>query len=540
MAGPERRYYEINEIGFGKLQIAMFLSFLLVVLSAGATAMYAMGMVSASRIKLMVFCQFFAMLASALLGSFQLMEGVADLCKGRFSLNTMLVFTFAACCVDGVFCLQEQRIPCCAVFCLQVLMSLWNTYHRRSTEMAMMDTLRKAVQLDGIKLTEDYFDKCDGLLREEGQLEDFMEQYQLPSRPQKVFFWYGFAALLVSIGIAVTAWVLHRSISFSIQVLSVSLMAAVPVTSFITLSRPMAVLERRLHKLGAVLCGWRGVSGLSRRSVFPLSHEDLFPVGSCKLNGVKFYGTRDPDEVVAYCSAIVSANGGGLVPLFDHLLTSRNGRHYPVENLRGYPGGIGGEVRGESVLMGNLDFLKEMGVEIPDGTSVSQAVYAAIDGELCGVIAVTYAKLRASATGLRTLCAYRGLRPVMVTGDFMLTEEFIRGKFSVNTRRICFPQRQVRAELAAVEVSPEAPALALITAKGLAPYAFAITGARSLRTASWIGVVIHLLGGILGLGMMLVLAVLGEAALLTPSNLLLYELVWIIPGILITEWTRSI
>lgn len=82
--------------------------------------------------------------------------------------------------------------------------------------------------------------------------------------------------------------------------------------------------------------------------------------------------------------------------------------------------------------------------------------------------------------------------------------------------------------------------MALITSKGLAPYAFAVTGARSVRTASWIGVAIHLLGGILGLAMMAVLAYLGEADLLTPVNLLLYEMVWLIPGLLITEWTRSL
>ena len=122
----------------------------------------------------------------------------------------------------------------------------------------------------------------------------------------------------------------------------------------------------------------------------------------------------------------------------------------------------------------------------------------------------------------------------------MLTEEFIRSRFPVNTRRIFFPQRSVRTELAAVQADSETPALALITSKGLAPYAFAITGARSVRTASWIGIVIHLLGGILGLAMMAVLAYLGEAELLTPANLLLYEMVWLIPGLLITEWTRSI
>lgn len=540
VAGPERRYYEINEIGFGKLQAAIFLSFLVVIMAAGSTAMYALNMVNEGRMKLMVFCQVFGMLTCALLGSYQLLDGFASLLKGRFTLDTMLVFTFLACCADGVMCLRELRVPCCAAFCLQVTMSLWGAYHRRSTEMAMMDTLRKATNLDGIKPVADYYDGCAGFVRGEGQVEDFMDHYSKPSRPEKVFSWYAFIALMLSIAIGGAAMVLHGSISFGIQVLSVSLLAAVPVTSFITLSRPMAILERRLHRLGAVLCGWRGIVGLSKRAVFPINHEDLFPVGSCKLNGVKFYGSRNPDQVVAYCAALVNADGGGLVPLFDYLLSSRNGRHYDVENLQGYAGGIGGEVCGEPVLMGTLNCLKEMGVEIPEGTSVSQAVYAAIDGEFCGVFAVTYAKAKSSAAGLRTMCSYRGLRPVLVTEDFMLTESFIRSRFGINTRRVCFPQRSLRAELAAKEADSDTPALALITTKGLAPYAFAVTGAKSVRVASWIGVVIHLLGGILGLAMMAVLAYMGEAELLTPANLLLYEMVWLIPGLLITEWTRSV
>lgn len=540
VAGPERRYYEINEIGFGKLQAAIFFSFLLVVLAVGTTVMYALGSVEASRLKLMVFFQIFTMMMSALMGCYQMLDGIGDLFRGRITLNTMLVFTFLACCADGFLCLQEQRIPCCAAFCLQVLMALWAEHQKRNTEMAMMDTMRKAVNLNGIKLSGEYYDRCDGLLRGEGQVEDFMDHYKVPSRPEKVFSWYGLAALLISIGSSIAAGVLHGSVSFAMQVLAVSLLAAVPVTSFICLSRPMAVLERRLHKLGAVLCGWRGIVGLSHRAVFPVNHEDLFPLGSCKLNGVKFYGSRDPDQVVAYCTALVVADGGGLVPLFDHLLSSRNGRHYEVQNLRGYNGGIGGEVCDESVLLGSLNFLKEMGVEIPAGTSVSQAVYAAIDGELCGVFAVTYNRMKSAYTGLRTLCGYRGLKPLLITRDFMLTEEFLRGRFGINTRRMYFPQREVRDELAQIQPETAEPALALITSKGLAPYAYAVTGARSVRTASWIGVVIHLIGGILGLGMMLTLSILGAGELLTPQNLLLYHLIWMIPGLLITEWTRSL
>jgi len=541
VAGPERRYYEINEIGFGKLQTAIFLSLLVVLLSASATILYAMGNIPESRMKLMVFGQFLAMLVSAALGSYQLLEGLTDLGKKRFTLNTMLVFTFIACCIDGVLCLRQLRVPCCAAFSLQVTLSLWGAYHRRSVEMAQMDTMRKAVRLDGIAEVPDYYDGCSGLLRGEGQVEDFMDNYEAPSGPEKVLSVYALVAMLVSVAIGAVAGVLHNSVSFGIQVMSVSALAAIPVTSFIALTRPMAILEKRLHKLGTVLCGWQGIRAMSRRVLFPLDHSDLFPAGACKMNGVKFYGSRDPDQVVAYSAALIGADSSGLAPLFDQLLSSRNGRHYNVENLRAYGnGGIGGEVCGEPVLMGSLPFLKELGVEIPDGISVNQAVYTAIDGELCGVFAVTYGKVRDAAAALNTLSSYRGLRPVLITGDFMLTESFVKNKFSVNTRRICFPERAVREELRGKKIQEGTTSLALITKDGLSPFAYAVTGARAVRTAAIVGTVVQMLGGILGLAIMLILAILGQAQLLTPANLFLYELVWLVPGLLITEWTRSV
>ena len=541
VAGPEHRYYEINEKGFGKLQAAIFLSLLIVLITGGITVLGAMGMVPENRMKLLVFGQFLVMLLAALLGSQQLVSGLTSMFKGRFTLNSLLFFTFAACCADGVFGLLQQRVSCCAAFSLQVTLSLWSTYHKRSTEMDMMDTMRKASRLDGIMRVENFCEGYDGLVRSEGQVEDFMDHYNAPSKPEKAMNLYALVALVVSITSGVLGGILHKDISFGVQVLCVSLLAALPVTSFITLSRPMAILEKRLHKLGAVLCGWRGVSGMSKKVLFPVGHEDLFPLGTCKLNGVKFYGGRNPDQVIAYCAAMVRADGSGLSPLFEQLLTSRNGRHYDVERLRAYGnGGIGGEVCGESVLLGSVSFLKEMGVEIPSGSNVTQAIYAAIDGEFSCVFAINYGKTRSATTGLRTLCGYRGLGPVLTTGDFILTESFLRSRFNVNSRRIFFPDYQTRAELAAVKAPEKTPALALITADGLAPYAFAVTGARALRVASWIGVGIHLVGGIVGLIMMLILAALGESQLLTPSNLFLYELIWMIPGFLITEWTRSL
>lgn len=537
--GPEKRYYALVEQGLGKLQAAIFLNLLVALLAAGATAMYAFGMVQPERMRLLVFGQFLALLLSAMLGSYQLMEGFSDLIHKRFSLNTLLLFSLAACCADGILCLQQVRIPCCAAFSINMTMSLWGAYQKRNTEMSQMDTMRKATRLDSIVSSPDYYEGRPGFLRAEGQVEDFMDQYRAPSGAEKTLSIYALVALFISLGIGVTAGIMH-SMYMGIQAFCASLLVAVPATSYITLSRPAALLERRLHKHGAVICGWQGVLGMSKAAVFPLADTDLFPAGSAKMNGLKFYGTRNPDEVVAYAAAVITADGGSMAPLFSQLLESRSGYHYDAENLQSYPGGIGGVVNEEAVLAGTLSFMQSMGVDMPEGTRVNQAVYVAIDGQLCGVFAVTYNKVKSSAVGLTTLCSYRGLTPVMSTGDFMLTESFLRGKFGVNTRRIAFPDRKVRKELSERTSEENAPALALTTREGLAGAAYAVTGSRALRSASIAGVTVHMLGGILGLLMMLALAIVGAGQLLTPSNILLYELIWMIPGLLITEWTRSV
>lgn len=540
VAGPEKRYYELSEIGVGKLQVAMLLSLLVFFTSAMVTAMDALGYVAQERLRLMVFIQFFGLLLAGLFGCYQMMEGIGGLFRGRFSANTLLFFTFCVCCVDGVFCFRQERVPCCAAFSLQVFMSLWGAYHRRIWEMGQMDTLRKASRIYGIYEEPDYYQGRKGLLREEGDVNDFMQNYSAPSGPERAFSWYAFFALMACIGVGVAGGVLHRDVSFGVRACSAALLMAAPVTCFITLSRPQAILGKRLHGVGGVLCGWQGIQGMSGNAYFALSHEDLFPVGTCKLNGVKFF-QRERSLVVSYATALVDQVGGALVPLFDHLLETSNGWHCTAENLRTYPnGGVGGEVDGESVLVGTPAFLKDMGVEVPENIRVNHAVFIAIDGELCGLVAVTYVKHREQAAGIGTLCAHRGLFPVFTTGDFMLTPDFLREKFTVNPRRMVFPEWKERQELAAKTANTDMPALALTTHDNLASYAYCVTGARTLRIAQRLGLGMHILAGVVGIAIMAVLTILGIDSLLTPANMLLYQLVWLVPGFLLTEWTRYV
>ena len=537
VAGPERRYYSLTEEGVGKLQAACLLHLLLFLAATTVAVLYALDMVPPDRMRLMVFVELLTMLLTALFGCYRLLEGLADLLRLRFSLKTLLVFTFAACCVDTALCLSLVHLPVSAVFCLEMLMAQLAESQKRNAEIAMMDTLRKATDLHSVVKIPDYYDGRPGYGTGEGQVEDFMDTYHKMSGPEIVLSVYGLVSLLAAVGIGI--WMgITQGMELGVRAGTAVLLIAMPASAFIGMSRPMAVLEKRLVRLGTVLCGWKGIRQERKTCVYPLTFQDLFPAGSTKLNGVKFYGNMNPDTVVAYTATLIAKCGSGLQSLFDQLLTARGGYRCRVEEYEDYSYGAGGRINGQRVLVGSLAFLREMGVKVPENTKVPQAVYTAIGGELSGVFAVVYTKTKPAAAGLRTLCSYGRIIPVMTGIDFAFTESFLSSKFKAKIRRIQFPTPEQRRQLREKEVPADGTVLALTVREDLAAKAFAVTGARQLRASLRAGALVHILAGVVGIAMVAALAYVEAYHLMSAQNILLYNAIWMLPGWLITEWTR--
>ena len=540
MEGPEQRYNALSEKGVGKLQIALFVSMLIVVLAVVSVVLHQLGMVRENRMRLLVFGELFAMLISALLCWERMADGLGGIFRGRFSADTLLAFSFAACIVDGVYCLKEVKVPFCAAFCLEVLMCLWSEYQKRSTELYQMDTLRKATRLSRVAKAPGCYEDRPGFFVSDGQPEDFMDCYAQPSAPQKALDRFALIALLASVAVAVAAGI-TGGIREGVRTWSAAILAACPATMLISQTRPLWTLERRLHRFGAVICGWKGVKAAAGKAAVPVSDEDLLPGGSVKINGVKFYSGRNPDTILAYATAVMSESGSCLAPLFEHMLKSRRAQSYEIDEFKTYGDeGCGAIICGESVLVGTQEFLRRMGIEMPPGARVSQAVYVSIDGEFSCVFALAFGKLKGVSAGLSALCGNRKLTPVLASCNFLLNEEFVRGKYRVDTRRIAFPAISERERLAAWKPEEAGDPVALTTQEGLTGAAFSITGARSLQTASVAGAAVHILGGVVGLAAVLVLTLTKRVDLLTPANLLLLEVVWAIPGLMVSEWTRNL
>ena len=535
--GPQKRYQALTKEGLGKLQAGIFLNLFLFVASATTALMYYR--VSGQRLQLMVVAQIVMMILSAAVGYKLLLEGILDLRRRKFRLGSLLAVSFVLCCIDGLLCMKSQRLPFGSVFSLQLLLAQWANYQRVQTEISQLDTLRKASDLAAVVKTPGFYKSYPAYHTVDGSPEDFMDHYQQPSGPETLLCLYALGAVVLGAVLALVSMILHGFV-MGIRVYAAALLAAVPASLFITIERPAAILEKRMHKLGAVLCGWRGLQRIEKQGYYPLHHEDLFPENHVKLNGVRFYGERNPNTVVSYMAALMTADGGSLAGPFEQLRASRNARVCKVEDLTSYPDGVGGYIDGLSVVAGNLEFIETMGVVLPEGARVPHAVYAAVNQSLCAVFAVSFTRSKSSASGLRTLCDSSYVRPILVDCDFALTGSFLEQKLGVNIRRMQFPDSMTRMKLAQKQPPSNAPAIALVTRNGLAQKAYTVTGGAALRAAWRAGAAVHILGGGIGFLAVAILALQGALFLLTPYNLLLYGFVWMIPGLLMTEWTRNV
>ncbi len=535
--GPQQQYEKMDKGALGHLRAGMLLN-LILFLAAASTALLSY-QVEGQKLKLMIVGQILVMMLSALVGYKRLLSGVTEMLHHRFRLDSMLAVTLAVCWIDALLCLKNQRMPFAAVFSLQMLMAQWAEYQKLQTRISQLDTLRKASDLTAVVKNKDYYKRQCAYQTAEGQPEDFMDHYQEVSGLERFLCRYALGAVALGAVLALVTAIIHGAAD-GVRVYAAALLAAMPASVFVSFQRPLAILEKRMHKLGTVLCGWKGVQHIDKQGYYPLTHQDLFPENHVKLNGVRFYGERNPNTIVSYVSALLKADGGSLAVPFEQLRSSRNARVCRVEELTSYPGGVGGQIDGLSVIAGNLEFIENMGVELSEVSRIPHAVYAAVNQSLCAVFAVSFTRSKSSAAGLRTLCDSRHVRPILVDCDFAMTDLFLEQKLGVDVRRMQFPDCMTRVTLAEKQPEPDAPVIALTTRGGLAQRAFAVTGGAALHSAWRFGAGVHMMGGIIGFLAVALLALTGATMLLTPYNLLLYGCVWMIPGLLVAEWTRNV
>ena len=441
---------------------------------------------------------------------------------------------FAA--LDAVPAAQELRPPFTVVVGALLIIALWGRYDRGLALITTVKVLRAEQLSAGVSEVQDITKGSRGLIRTEVDVERFMEKLETRDLTERMLRIYTpvTAVVCLALTLLVSIWLKKPPLWTGALIF----LGGVPVTGLLAFPRLFCLLASRLSNAEAALCGYHGAEVFGGEHSILIGDEDIFPAGSLTLNGFKVYN-GNPDRVIAYAAAACRSSGSALDPVFEDLLVTHNGRHYKVDNFRFYDsGGIGASIMQDVVLMGSLDFMRRMGVHMDKGARVKQAVYMSLNGELAAVFAVRYTPPENLRKGLAAIAGNRHFQGILVTRTFLGTPGFLKAKFGVPTGAFQYPSTKERIRLSEAEMKRSGAQGAILAKDSFSGFAQAAAGGRMLRSATFGAVILTVLGGLIGVGLMAILAALPAYETATAVNLLLYTAAWLAPTLLLTAWAR--
>ena len=490
-----------------------------------------------SQITSIAWCVNVLLVLSALVCRDVIRTAIASAKRRQFDLNFLTSLASLVALVDGVIA-ARHRVGYGATACILLFLAQWSLQLQRQGMFRTLRVLDKNEITTGIVRSENVFHNKAALFVADCTPEEFMAHVEKPSLSAQVLQIYTPLAILLTLILAIAAQAKHAA-QF-LQCWAPMLLAAVPAVGLLCYSRAFATLARRLAKRGAALCGWYGACAIGNRAAVLLHDDDLFPPKACEPNGVKSYNGYTGNQVIGYAQAVLQKAGSGLAACLDALLTQEGGRRMQADAIRLYESsGIGGKFGMDTVLVGTLSFMRRMGVHMSAETKVKRATYVSVNGELAGLIAIRYSTSAQVRDAVGILTRSGRTKPVLATCNVTITPKLLAQKFRIPADRFLFPDLRQRAELAARTADPESTLCAILAKPHIAAFADAAVGGRILQTVVKAGLLMAIISGLIGICVLGVLSLTGAIAALSASYLVLFDLIWLVPALLLTGWTRS-
>lgn len=465
------------------------------------------------------------LLLSALLAVEVPVRGVLDLIHLRISMYTVTVFAVVLSLIQAFLTLSAQSMNFCEATALIVLFQYRALLSGRS---AMFHTLRTFCSFDspmGIFDAPQLLPNTDSLRRDRANTDEFIRDLTQADRPQKILSIY--ATVLLPLTLALACLFSVKTDAGFLPLWLLMLLCTIPCAGAQAFFHPFRVLAKRLSGIGGALCGWHSGMVFSTKHTIILRDEDLFPSAGISSNGMKLFNSYDAERVTSYALAALEIAGSPLADLFRRLSKNPYSRAYAVTDHRIYENsGVGIEISGDIVLVGPISFLKSMGVHMPGGTRVRQAVYVSINGELAGIFAIKYKPNTSTGTGLKDVLANRNFSVVLATRDFLISPELIAAKYELPTDTMVYPVYPERIRLSETDPNESNSQGALIAKDTFGAFATTVAAGRTLRITARTALCMSIFASLLGLCVCIALMLWGATAAITPLHVATFQLLW--------------
>lgn len=294
-------------------------------------------------------------------------------------------------------------------------------------------------------------------------------------------------------------------------------------------------LSTRLGKSGCAVAGLYGAKQLSYSKEILIGDEDLFPAGTMKMAGMKLIA-EDRRKVAAYAGSLARAYGGTWPGIFNPFMQAEGATPQRLDQFHVHEeGGVSATIHGETVILGIANLIRKMSVRLPKSLEWKDGLFLAIDGELVAIFGVVYEPADSVGWSLGAM-RRSGLTPLLATRDPNLHPKFLREYFGTDGGAVLLDLNE-RLNLSREQHRSMRPN-ALLYRSGLAPFLEAVAGSKRLCRAVYAANAITLFGCVVGTLLAFYLVFLGRASMLTPPQLLLFLVLWMVP-VLLLAWNTD-
>ena len=281
---------------------------------------------------------------------------------------------------------------------------------------------------------------------------------------------------------------------------------------------------RRLAHCGAASDSDEGSDKLATTQTVVLTDEDLFPNGSVVLVSLELHSNLNDATALAYAAALTQ--GSSLGNMLAEEVRTRYGAPLAAHRVLRYDGGVGGQIGGLQVLLGNERFMTSRGVSVSGMTD--NALALSLDGSLAAVLTVDYTVPAVLFHAMQKLTEQK-TTIWLNSHNQQITPQLVEQLYGLPKGTVVVPELECSRALQNPTCVQDARLCALLMRDGLMGIADCICAARAQRKAQRAGVLIGICASIVCMLLMMYLCYAFVPSDAHPIRLLIYMVLCFIP-----------
>ncbi len=300
---------------------------------------------------------------------------------------------------------------------------------------------------------------------------------------------------------------------------------------------------KKVRKNGGTIVGTDSCFDLNDVQTVVIDDSDIF---TAALNGIRFYGDYNADDMILYLNSLYSVAGGPLKTLFGNMLSEdikklpRIDDIYFHENM-GYSSLINSKV----FLAGNKELMEHFGIEIDyaDFETIykqksKHILFTAYDGRLSGVFLLSYSLAYGVSRAFKTyekdqVCVVIAQHDQNINSDTLFYHYETNEKLLFKIMNFGNAQKCIQK----FKTSNNSPSQ-VVSRTGILGLSYGLHGCKSIKFALSAAKVIKIISAVIAACLMTFLAFFSGMTAALPLQILAYHILWAVPAMFVSVFSK--